>query len=527
MNLIARKRIYWGAAAVVTVAFSIMFLKFPLWNDDFWFLDDMGFTVFGRESSEPLLQAVWRVITEHFQSDVSRLGNSLAIASVVVPHWIVALLSSGVFAAFYLALLRLSEVKAGNLLGLTAVTACLTLGWPWQVPMWGNAFAFNYLWSSAVMCWCLILALKSRPGALWLYILAGLIGGVWHEAFSASLLAALTALFIFHPALRSRQNFAMFATAGAGFILCALSGGFQTRLGSISGFVNIPFDNYLLCYMVWCTIALCFIAAIRKPWRRLLTRPQVLCFVASLPCIWMVFKCGHIRPIIPCATLAIPAAVVMLRAIWPRGKKFSRLFTFAFAGVLWVVMGWHNVLIIKMISRLNHSTEMILDYGRQGLKYGRQVIPTDVFSIADFNPLIALRIDRYTFSPDWFTALFVGPYLKLIPLEYVKPDFDRLEYAFVPAEILEIDPVEDTTPLGGPFQARLTPGNYIISPDTTLMPLMDFVSHTITWVNGVKTPGYASYVRFPARDGHTWTYFYIHMPLSATLLRSTPVAIEQ
>ena len=89
MNLNARKCIYWGAAALVTVAFSIMFLKFPLWNDDFWFLDDMGFTVFGRESSEPLLQAVWRVITEHFQSDVSRLGNSLAIASVVVPKELV------------------------------------------------------------------------------------------------------------------------------------------------------------------------------------------------------------------------------------------------------------------------------------------------------------------------------------------------------------------------------------------------------------------------------------------------------
>ena len=264
-----------AAVLVTTVGFAFMFVVFPLFSDDFMYMDPlMGYF----ERGESPWAGLWENWVTHYFIDNLRLSNIVFTLFLLLPKWVGCTLSGVVF--FLILRMMLLTACGGDrpVPVWAAIWMCLlfTFALPWLDQIVIMCFQFNYIWPSALALLCLRVFMgDTRCSALPAAIL-GFVTGWWHEGFSVPVIAGFVVLMlIWRRHFVSRKNLLLTCGLIVGTLVVILAPSFLWRFGNTGSSIGDILYNlvYVLRYYIPGLLFIA-IAALMLLTRR--TRPAVL-----------------------------------------------------------------------------------------------------------------------------------------------------------------------------------------------------------------------------------------------------------
>lgn len=205
-------------------------IALPGQENDFSFFCCEGPYIQGMEDA---LTAAWN----HYLAVNGRLANTLMFFYGLLPPVVGPLLQGVMYALMMAAILRLG-LGRGWRRHYLAAAGLVALGWvvlPWGDMMGSADFLLNYVWSSALVLWSLVVCrgFSTRLGWLWMVIPAALM----HESISAAADAGLGLFILLNIREYRRRPKALvlplaFMVASLGVLFAP---GFLIRAGQIDG----------------------------------------------------------------------------------------------------------------------------------------------------------------------------------------------------------------------------------------------------------------------------------------------------
>lgn len=275
------------AVALLTVTFAVFFIGMPRYLDDLWYSVHLKPWLDG-EPGAPLWQAIKNTWVEHMIIDNVRLANMVCVPFMILPKWVGSGISALLWGVSMAWGAKLAGLEPRRLTPLLALGLCLwAFFMPWYDSMGVENFQFNYMWSTFFAVGVLRLFFSARERNHALLFAVGLLVGLWHEGFTAPLLAALFTLVVCYPAFRTRRSLWLIVGLSLGMVWMLSWPASWHRLsdvteGSDRGLGHVVFIAFqhpaLLLMLLTCCVALC-----RRKWRALFADPLT---IALLVCIF-------------------------------------------------------------------------------------------------------------------------------------------------------------------------------------------------------------------------------------------------
>ncbi len=193
---------YICGALAVALAYTILYCLHPVLYDDWNYLEQMqGFL------ADPSPRSWWHDfsvgVIQRYSLDNIRLANILYLLICPLPQWIPSVIAGAALFITFLFGARLAGVWRRNLFAFAAMIALYMCIEPWYEGMLLKTFAFNYSLPSALALWSARMILRQKPSGIIAVIPCAYIIGLWHEAFTISILGGILLLVILYPRYRS------------------------------------------------------------------------------------------------------------------------------------------------------------------------------------------------------------------------------------------------------------------------------------------------------------------------------------
>lgn len=219
-----------GMVLVTTIGFAFMFVFFPLYSDDFMYMEPMLDYI---DHGESPWQGLWENWSSHYYLDNFRLSNIVFTLFLLLPKWIGCTLSGiGIFLTLRI-MLRIACGNENTISIWTAIWMCMlfTFGLPWFDQIVIMCFQFNYVWPGFLALLCLSIFIGNTRCNPWLVFILGFITGWWHEGFSVPEIAGFVILMlIWHKCFVTRTNIILFIGIIAGLSVLVLAPSFIYRI---------------------------------------------------------------------------------------------------------------------------------------------------------------------------------------------------------------------------------------------------------------------------------------------------------
>lgn len=135
----------------VTLAFGFLYIVQPKAWDDYWFTRDIFHNAYDQNGFYNFWEGIKEGFIKRYAFDNSRMCNTFAMFALLIPRWIPAGITMGVFAAAYSLLLKLAGIRKGQLKAFTLATLCLLFFPTWHDSFFALVYFFNYTWGMAIM----------------------------------------------------------------------------------------------------------------------------------------------------------------------------------------------------------------------------------------------------------------------------------------------------------------------------------------------------------------------------------------
>lgn len=132
-----------------------------------------------------VLSSIWR---HNLYWGNARLGSAIIFAANLWPAWLTAIFNAVALSAMFMLMMPLSLGAGWRKRPLSCMLLTLMLWWvlPWHEMMLASTFCINYIWSSALNLWLLLLLTRGR-GRMWAVCLLSLVASMMHEGMSSTM----------------------------------------------------------------------------------------------------------------------------------------------------------------------------------------------------------------------------------------------------------------------------------------------------------------------------------------------------
>lgn len=137
----------------VTLAFGFLYIVQPKAWDDYWFTRDIFHNAYDQNGFYNFWEGIKEGFIKRYAFDNSRMCNTFAMFALLIPRWIPAGITMGVFAAAYSLLLKLAGIRKGQLKAFTLATLCLLFFPTWHDSFFALVYFFNYTWAWPLCSW--------------------------------------------------------------------------------------------------------------------------------------------------------------------------------------------------------------------------------------------------------------------------------------------------------------------------------------------------------------------------------------
>ena len=198
--------IYWTVTAIITIAFTAMFILMPSpVIDDYCFLSS-GSIHNPPPDSVSWLEATINNFIFRITYDNGRIPNLILTGALLaVPGWLFCIgLGICMLLMIYLAA-RISGVWCRSLTGFAILVFGIVICLPWHEYMFVKALATNYLVTSVLLLMSTWLILHPRTSSTALTLTFVLLASLWHEMAMAGIAAGVIGLVLVFPQYRTRR----------------------------------------------------------------------------------------------------------------------------------------------------------------------------------------------------------------------------------------------------------------------------------------------------------------------------------
>lgn len=419
MSAARTPRPYAGTAvlALLTVTFAVFFIGMPRYLDDLWYSFHLKPWLDGVPGA-PLWQAMVDTWTEHITTDNVRLANMVCVPFMILPKWVGSGISALLWGLSMAWGARLASLDPRRLTPLLCLGLCLwAFFMPWYDSMGVENFQFNYIWSTFLAVGAMRLFFSHGSGRRVCVFLAGVLAGMWHEGFTAPLLASFGFLLLFCPHTRTPRAWWLTAGLALGMIWMLAWPTSWHRVANVTGenefgagrvlFISFQHPAFILMLLT-AGVALC-----RRKWRGLLADPVVLALVVSAFTSVVI----HFLTTRTSRTgwwaefCAVVAVISLLRRMWPTFASSRSLMSGCISALLLALTFAHQVMVDYYTIRIGQAYRKALD---MHMKSGRDSVFAEVPD-EHTSPLICL------YAPD-FTPLLAPVNLTFVNIYYHRDD---------------------------------------------------------------------------------------------------------
>lgn len=397
-----------GVVLVTTIGFAFMFIVFPLYSDDFMYMEPMLGYIDRGESLWPGLWENWLI---HYYIDNLRLSNIVFTIFLLLPKWVGCTLSG---AGIFITLRLMLRTACGNKKPVSvwaAIWMCMlfTFGLPWNDQMVIMCFQFNYVWPGVLALLCLRIFLGETRCRPWLAFLLGFVTGWWHEGFSLPEITGFIILTaIWHKRFVSRKNLLLIAGLICGMLVIIIAPSFYGRLSDTNPPGTLLYNlistlRYFIPGLLFIAVAALMLTSRRT--RKTVLSPLCLFIMVCLIVNYVIHVRTHFAARIGwwanlCAIMGTVYLVYNFIKIYPLSKITVYIFkAVSVAGA--VFLSAHLVCADVMTVKIKKETEDILT------RYAASDDRSDIVIFTDFTdqlsaPLLAFQKPYYNlFTYSW------------------------------------------------------------------------------------------------------------------------------
>ena len=510
MNILkANKTVFYAIFWLVAICFGIVLLAFPKVYDDWWFTLEfytLGEDEFGHHN-------LWTGIKEsfifHWKYDTIRLANHVSSLLLLVPRWIPASICAMCFGLGLWLMSKVADVRLGQAAKMGLL--CLLVVFPniWQEELFSQMFAFNYICPIPLLFGSVFIFLKEPRIKLWLTFIIGLLLGMWHESFSASIAVSFGFLLIFKLVKFTKPRLILFigVCVGLAIILSAPAIWSRSETASI-----LNFDMRLLYLsLIFIFLFLYIFSWFSKLLREVSRAPlQIITLITTCLLCLVAYFTGITRSAFPATLLCCCSIVIYISNIFPeffnkisrcpKGNLIFSIFCFILLATHLITVCIETFKIRLVANEINEAVLMNLD--NRGAIFAKVRYPWQ------FSPFALGRPDKDLFLPRSYYYMYFQHFYK------------NKDFMIVPAELKEYTANEGQLLPGG-TDCRLWNG-HIVSPN-----LNDTVYKRVAVTYGGRTEDVAlQSVIFPTISGREFVYivpdrstisFFLGEPKSITL----------
>ncbi len=291
---VENKVAFWALLTVAASLFGMIYIVMPYVGDDYWYMLNLKDYFDGPRDYFPYreLRQTW---VWHFQLDNIRASNVVFTFFLLIPKWIPSLLSGVMLFVSLVLSARLAGAEGYK--GAGVIVILYTFALPWYDSIFLLCFAFNYVWSTALMLTLIYYyfffngKVPRRLSVVIMPLLGGALG-IWHEGFALPVLTAVTVTMIVYPRRYfNLEGLLLIASMMAGLLFLFRAEGLQIQLEQ----VNQPTDMvHRLCQvMKWSPLSVLFMATAIVCWCKrstgaLMKEPLMVFLLAAVICSFAI-----------------------------------------------------------------------------------------------------------------------------------------------------------------------------------------------------------------------------------------------
>lgn len=235
--------LYAAASALLVAGYCIMFMLYPRFNDDLWYLSNST----GAPGSWEYFRTTLMNCVDHWNWDTGRLCNVVSAPFLsLLPKWVYAVVTAVWLWAICMIGPKLARVSYSSA-GAAAWICCVAFVFPWLDYMFGIVYSINYVWALGIVMLALWLLEKTGRVPMWALALLFFVAGWWHEGMSVPLLAGLMTYGILRKGRPSVRYRAACIALAAGIAVVVLLPAFWHQVGER--------ENNLFKSTLWETLA--------------------------------------------------------------------------------------------------------------------------------------------------------------------------------------------------------------------------------------------------------------------------------
>lgn len=414
-----------------TTTFVVYFCGMPRYLDDLWYDQ---FLVLARSGKISLWQAITDTWNYHLVTDNARLSNIMFVPFLLMPKWVGSTLAALLWSGACVLAFKLLDINIKHSPLVSVALAVWAFLLPWYDGMGVECFQFNYIIPTFLGVLYLRLFFSSSTAdsagsRIGLCALSFFIG-LWHEAFTASLLASCGIMFLLNKQWRTPRHYAMLIGILLGMIWFLSWPCSWQKLGEVhsqsdkfgSGrFMFILFQHLSFILLCGLMIASIFVAKMRKTLRDPLVIALLINIAVSLLVHYLTTRTSRTG-----WWGEFCSVMVVVKVLQPLFKSRYNSYNLLICTPLILLMSVHQLLVDYWSIRIRYTFESAIS---RHIESGKNVVFTE---IADeySSPLICM------YAPD-FTSL-LSPVGMYFINTYYHPRDDARAFIPVPAELQNI-----------------------------------------------------------------------------------------
>lgn len=207
--------------AIFTILLGIFLMGMPKYMDDYSFLLQLSDWYYENGVADPTegvnvfkaglpFDSISQMWSEHWSTDSDRLANLIGSFMLIFPKWFGSLFPwiAWMFVMYFS--FKIAGVKINQTLPISLAIVFWGIFLPWPSHMGALMYQYNYIIPTAFSLYVIYLATSNKKSNYFnnylnrhywiknlLYCLLGLFTGLWHEAFTATLIMIIFVLFLY------------------------------------------------------------------------------------------------------------------------------------------------------------------------------------------------------------------------------------------------------------------------------------------------------------------------------------------
>lgn len=384
----AATRWFVGLIVAFAALHYVIYLLFPMLNDDMWYAERIFPYINGEQTTFPWAE-IGATIRDHFRVDNVRLANIFLIFQLLMPKWVAAIFPGVAVGYLLRGCCRVAGAGPSRLPAAVLMALLLSVCFPWFEWMFSLCFSSNYVVSAAMFVWAWgdFLSDKQYSGSRRVLSLCNaLLLGAWTEAYSMPFLAGIIVWWLMRRRLTHKQwSIAIALAIGTAYVVISRliilthPGSAEDVAFSMANVIKVmKLQVPLFCYLFLLTIY--SVRCDKQVWRR----PEVVigltAVVIALVLNFVVPRGERISSIVQ--IVSICGIVKLLAELLPEQWFANRRVPLIIAAVVTALLGWHYMEVIKLTDKIDKQWSAIAELMYKNPN-GPQTAMTDRWVFAD------------------------------------------------------------------------------------------------------------------------------------------------